>query len=206
MQYMGIVAELQFSQFKLAAPLDIDHARTIDEDIVHRRIAEQGLQRPEANHFINDVGGKRVLLDLIQQEALLVGNFRNQFIDAISEFLLRQTDRDRRFDPHEYSVANDIHGCGLRMRRGRASSMAARRAAATVHNRWIRRSEGAARIHDLFAELEHDYPNIRLNTEWGRSARSPDRWRSTGARLRLSKELFCVALIPRMEAVPNSRS
>ena len=52
---MRVIAEGDASSRQLAAPLDVDVLRTIDEDVADRRVAEQRLDRSKSGDFVDDL-------------------------------------------------------------------------------------------------------------------------------------------------------
>ena len=68
MQDMGVVAKLQLGQFQLAAALDIDHARAVDQDVGDAVVAQQRLERPEPT-MSSTISARAALLVLIDEQA-----------------------------------------------------------------------------------------------------------------------------------------
>ena len=72
---MGIILEFNVRAFEFAAPLDVDHARSGDQDIGNGFVAQQRLQRTQAKHFVQDFFDETVLFDQAQRRFLLVDKF-----------------------------------------------------------------------------------------------------------------------------------
>jgi hypothetical protein len=71
---MLVVLEGRVEPFELAAPLHVDLLIGVHQDVAHRRVAEQRLQRPEAEDLVDYVAEDGVPLAHAERGALL----RNQ--------------------------------------------------------------------------------------------------------------------------------
>ena len=63
---MFFVGKFDLAQRKSSFAFDVDHARTIDEDVGDTSISKQGLQRAETESFVNDIFNQPFSLLLIQ--------------------------------------------------------------------------------------------------------------------------------------------
>ena len=106
-QNVGVMAELELGQLKLALPLHIDHVRPVHEDIGHGWIVQQRLDRAEAHHLVHDGAGEDILLALVQQNFAFVGNLGNQPIDEKREFRPGHPHRGNRLDAQKHLIADD---------------------------------------------------------------------------------------------------
>ena len=61
-----IVAELNVRELELAAPLDVDLLGPVDHDVGDALVPEQRLERPEADHVVDDGGAEQFLLAAVK--------------------------------------------------------------------------------------------------------------------------------------------
>src|SRR5579885_1535256 len=104
------VPEAQRGQLQLAAALDVDAVRAVDQDVRDLIVAEQGLQRTEPHHVVDDLGRERALLPLVQQQALLVRDLGHDLVDAERELLLGHAHGHGRLDARQDLVAYEVGG------------------------------------------------------------------------------------------------
>ena len=57
---MRLVLEGDMHLLELAVPLDEAVVVTVDQNVVDRRVFQQRLERPEADHFIDDVADELI--------------------------------------------------------------------------------------------------------------------------------------------------
>ncbi len=154
-KHLRVAAKLQIGQLQLAAPLDVDHARPVDQDVRYRRIAQQRVDRAEPDHLVDDVGAEDVLFVRVQQDLSLVRDLRHQLDDEIRQFLLADADGDQRFDPHEDLIADEV--LGLRQ----LGVCDGRRRIADRRGRRLHRGRRRRRRHDrvktCFSSESHGY-------------------------------------------------
>ncbi len=117
-KHLRVAAKLQIGQFQLAAALDVDHARSIDEDVRYGRIAQQRVDRAEPDHLVDDVRAEDVLFVGVQQDFSLVRDLADQLGDEIRQLLLGDADSNERFDPGEDLIADQVLRLRLPVARG----------------------------------------------------------------------------------------
>ena len=83
MQDVGIVAEVDVGQLKLAAPLHIDHVGAVDQDVRHRVVAQQRFEWAEPDHVIDDFVGQALLLLPVEQQFQLGSDLGYEHTDAL---------------------------------------------------------------------------------------------------------------------------
>ena len=64
---MIVVAELDVGLFQLAAALDVDLVRPVDQDIADRRVLEQHFQRPEAEGLVEHLVDEALAFHAVEQ-------------------------------------------------------------------------------------------------------------------------------------------
>ncbi|MNQ94448.1 hypothetical protein D3C85_1099660 [compost metagenome] len=52
---MGVVAKVHIGPLQLAEALDVDRLGPVDQDVRHRAVGQQRLQRAEAEHLVGDL-------------------------------------------------------------------------------------------------------------------------------------------------------
>ena len=63
LQQVLVVLEDRVALFEPAFALDVDPVVTVDEDVGDGRVAQEGLERPEAEQLVEDVGDERLALE-----------------------------------------------------------------------------------------------------------------------------------------------
>jgi hypothetical protein len=67
LQQVPIVPEHRVGRFETPVPLDVDLVRPVDEDVGHRRVAQQRLERPEAEQLVDHVTDQALALLLAER-------------------------------------------------------------------------------------------------------------------------------------------
>ena len=109
---MGVVAEAHAGEIELAAPLDVDLPRAVDENVGNVRVAQEGLERPQPDHVVDDLAGHHELLFVIDEEAPLVRDLGDELDDARTELVLGHHNDRRRLDALQHVVVDNVgrHG------------------------------------------------------------------------------------------------
>ena len=76
-----VVLERRRQPFELAAALDVDVLVGVDQDVADRRVAQQRLERPEAEDLVDDVGEDRLALGHAERHALFGDQVEEQRAD-----------------------------------------------------------------------------------------------------------------------------
>ena len=113
---MGVVAEAHAGEVELAAPLDVDLPRAVDEDVGDIRVAQERLERPKTYHVVDDLAGHHELLFVIDEEAPLVRDLGDELDDARTELVLGHHNDRGRLDALQHLVVDDV-----RSRRNRSN-------------------------------------------------------------------------------------
>ena len=80
-----IVAETDVGELELALPLDIDLGEAVHHDVGDRFVAQQRLERSQANHVVDDRRAEQFLLAAVERQPLLGYHLCDQLQDlAIS--------------------------------------------------------------------------------------------------------------------------
>jgi hypothetical protein len=87
---VGVVAEGDVGQFQLAAPLDVDLAVGVDQDVGHAGIGQQRLQRAEAEHLVLDVARQVLALGVVDDHRVFFQQFLDQVAQLDADLLRRQ--------------------------------------------------------------------------------------------------------------------
>lgn len=98
-KHMRVMAELQAGQLKFAAPLHIDHVRTVHEDVGHGLVSQQRLDRTEPDHLIDDFAGQRILLGLIERQFPFIRDLGHEIVHERRQLRLAHPHRRDGFDP-----------------------------------------------------------------------------------------------------------
>ncbi len=135
---MVVVLEDDVRQLELARPLDVDLAGAVDHDLRDRLVAQEGLQRTEADDLVGDLLEHPDALGAGQGEAFLVDDLAEDLLDLAPDLdLVGQVELrveildDPALDP-ELDVAERLPDRGLGHqalggRRGRRASGSGRR-------------------------------------------------------------------------------
>src|SRR5262245_28623716 len=114
-----VVLEDDVRELELAGPLDVDLARSVDHDFRDRLVAEEGLQRAEADDLVRDLLEHPDALGTGQGEAFLVDDLAEDLFDLTPDLdLVRQVELrvevldDPALDP-ELDVAERLADRGL---------------------------------------------------------------------------------------------
>src|SRR5207247_10467740 len=91
---------------ELAAPLDIDIIWPVRKDIGDLVILEEGLERPQTDHVVGQLGGERALLDLVELDPLLGGDLADQFCHFGPQGRARDAAGSGRVDPRHQGGAD----------------------------------------------------------------------------------------------------
>ena len=75
------VAKPRGGLFELAAALDVDVERPVDEDVGDLVVFEKRFERPQPDHVVGELGGERGLLDLVELDPLLGRDLADQLGD-----------------------------------------------------------------------------------------------------------------------------
>ena len=73
-----VVLEAGRDPLELAGPLDVDLLERVDQDVVDGRVAQQRLERPEAEHLVDDVAKDRLALRHAERRAFLGDQLEEQ--------------------------------------------------------------------------------------------------------------------------------
>ena len=85
-----IVVERHVGLDQAALPLDEHRLRTVDHDVGHFRVAEQGLQRPEAEDVVDDLLDEALALHPVQRELPSLDPFGERLPEALGELVARR--------------------------------------------------------------------------------------------------------------------
>ena len=102
------VAEPRVGPFELAAPLDIDIVRPVDEDVGDLVVVEKRLERTQADHVVGEFGREQVLFALVELDPLLGRDLLNELGDLVLQRRSRQPRRRRRIDPRHQQVPDPL--------------------------------------------------------------------------------------------------
>ena len=124
LQQVVVVAELDVGLFHLAAALDVDLVRPVDQDVADRRVLEQHLQRAEAERLVEHLVDEALALHAVEQRVFGVAqalddqaNFAAQRVafqvaDARQVELVDQLAVDEPFEFLEALVALAVAAAG----------------------------------------------------------------------------------------------
>src|SRR5579872_464990 len=87
-QEVVVVAEADGREFELAVPLDVDLERPVDQDVGDRVVLQQGLDRPQTHHLVEDVGAQFLEFGAVQRQPLLAGEVADQLAHLAAHLLL----------------------------------------------------------------------------------------------------------------------
>ena len=73
-----VVLERRRQPLELALALDVDVLVGVDQDVADRRVAQQRLERPETEDFVDDVGEERLALGHAERHALFGDQLEQQ--------------------------------------------------------------------------------------------------------------------------------
>ena len=88
-QKVLLVLEAHRQRLKHAGALHVDAFVAVDQDIVDARVLEQGLERAQARHFVQNFRDEFTEFLRIQRKALDQHVLRNQLLDVPAEFFFR---------------------------------------------------------------------------------------------------------------------
>ena len=77
-------------QFQLAPPLHVDLVVGVDQDVRHRRVGHQQLQRAEAQHLVLDVADQRAPLGIVDGRLFLLQQALDHRRDLLAQLLGRE--------------------------------------------------------------------------------------------------------------------
>jgi len=80
-----VVAELDVGLLQLAAALDVDLVRPVDQDVADRRILEQHLQRSKAERLVEHLVDEALALHAVEQRVLGVAQALHHQADLAAE-------------------------------------------------------------------------------------------------------------------------
>ena len=172
MQDVRVVAKLQLGQFELAAALDVDHGRAVDQNIGDGIVAQQRLERPKPHHVVDNLDRESVLIMAVQRHSSIARNVGDRIVDAGPQFLRAEPHGDDGLDLHQNFIANGIGDTLLRPNGIDSRPKGTTSISAAAARRGVRLSR-AELNHAFLAEIEHDYPNSRLSIDRGGSSTSP---------------------------------
>src|SRR5262245_24071132 len=95
-----VVLEDDVRELELAGPLDVDLARPVDHDFRDRLVAEEGLQRAEADDLVGDLLEHPDALGAGQGEAFLVDDLAEDLLDLAPDLDLVAEVELRRSEEH----------------------------------------------------------------------------------------------------------
>ena len=90
LQQVGVVAELDAGLFQLAAALDIDVLRPVDQDIADRMVLEQHLERPQAERFVEHFLDQPLALAAVEERLFGVAQVLDDQADFAAEHVALQ--------------------------------------------------------------------------------------------------------------------
>ena len=87
------------SFFELAAALDVDVKRSVRQDVGNLVVIEEWLKRPQPDHVVAEVGGKRRFLEFVELCPILGCYFADQLRDFPAQTRAWNAARYGRVDP-----------------------------------------------------------------------------------------------------------
>ena len=97
-QQMRLVLEAHAGRLQNPLPLDIDAFVAVDQDVVDRLILEQGLERAEARHLVENFRDEIVELLGVERQPLDQDILRHELLNVIADFLLGELFQRRQID------------------------------------------------------------------------------------------------------------
>ena len=99
LQQVVVVAELDVGLLQLAAALDVDLVRPVDQDVADRRVLEQHLQRAEAEGLVEHFVDELLALHAVEERVLGVAQVLDDPADVAPEGVRVQVVDPRQVEP-----------------------------------------------------------------------------------------------------------
>src|SRR6516162_357395 len=102
------IAKPGVGPFELAVPLDINRERAVRQNVGDVVVGEKGLERSQPDHVVGQLGGERVLFDLVEFDPLIGGDLADQLGHFDPQDVPRDAAGDRRVDPRHQRGADAL--------------------------------------------------------------------------------------------------